>query len=269
MKTLIKKIFVSLTIIFSIASVANLAPISASAANGEPMNFSCRYFLGMTSWDCGISNFQDDGDSSTNQKILENNIVIILANVLNDLAVLAAYLVLGFVIYGGYMYIFSSGDPGKIQNGKKTLTRAFIGLAIVILTNVILNAIRFAFLNNGQTWADCQFVDASLSMAGASECLEPTSVIENALQWFVGTSGVVALIFVVVGGVGYVTSAGDPGKLQKAKNTIIYALIGLVVVAVAELLVSFISGIIHNADPSTSYINQTTIAKEYHETQIN
>ena len=263
MKTFLKKILASFAILITVAtSVSLIAPTPSIAANSEPMNFSCRNFLGMTSWDCGISNFEDGGGSEANQDILVNNVIIILANILGDLSVLAAYLVLGYVIYGGYMYIFSSGDPGKAQNGKKTLSRAFIGLAIVVLTNVILNAIRFAFMNNGQTWADCALETAS------AECLAPTSVIENALQWFVGTSGVVALIFVVVGGIGYITSAGDPGKLQKAKSTIMYALIGLVIVALAELLVSFISGIIHRADPSTSYMDQTIIAKEYHENQI-
>lgn len=261
MKTFLKKLFVGLAVlaaVFTTVSIINPAPTSVAAGETTPMVFSCRHFLGMTSWDCGLGEF-------SNQDALVNNIIIILANILTDMSVLAAYLVLGFVVYGGYLYIFSSGDPGKVQTSKKTLNRAFIGLAIVVLSNVILNAIRFAFLNSGQTWADCKLVGAS-----AGECLEPTVVIENALQWFVGTAGVVALIFVVVGGIGYVTSAGDPGKLQKAKNTIIYSLVGLAVVAVAELMVTFISNMIHDADPanSTSY-SQIIISKEYHENQIN
>ena len=49
----------------------------------------------------------------------------IAANVLTDITVIASYLVLGYVIYGGYLYIFSAGDPGRTAAGRKTLAHAF------------------------------------------------------------------------------------------------------------------------------------------------
>ncbi len=257
MKSLFNKIFLSLALILSIASAAiitNSAPtyakpeyISAEEDDNNNKDFEtssdCRYFLGMPSWDCGLNKNSDGTPAMNNQEELKDGIVIILANILTDMSVVAAYLVLGFAIYGGYLYIFSSGDPGKVQNGKKTLTRAFIGLAITSLSNVILTAIRFAFLN-GASFSSCHD-----SAGTITQCVAPSAVITNALQWFIGTAGVVALIFVVVGGIGYVTSTGDATKLQKSKNTILYALIGLIVVAISEILVSFISGIIANAAP--------------------
>ncbi|MBQ6375532.1 hypothetical protein IJJ37_01190 [Candidatus Saccharibacteria bacterium] len=244
MKQFIKKIFLSLAIIFSVAGTVNLmAPTPTYAADGD-MNFGCRNFLGLTSWDCGLG--PEGLGGIKDEESLKAGIIVILANVLTDMSVIAAYLVLGFVIYGGYLYIFSSGDPTKVQNGKKTILRASIGLTIVTLSNVILNAIRFAFLSNSTTFQDCR----DSNTGALIQCIDPNSVITNALQWFVGTAGVVALVFVVIGGIGYVTSAGDATKLQKSKNTILYALIGLVIVAVAELFVSFISGIINGANPA-------------------
>ena len=71
-------------------------------------------------------------------------------------------------------------------------------------------------------------------------------ILDNGSQ--LGVLGLVAVIFVVVGGVKYMTSAGDPGKVQQAKKTIIYALIGLIVCALAFAIVNFvISGIIKKA----------------------
>lgn len=58
--------------------------------------------------------------------------------------------------------------------------------------------------------------------------------------------GVVAVIVIVIGGVSYMTSSGDAGKLQKAKNTILYACIGLVICVLAfgivNLTISIVSG---------------------------
>jgi hypothetical protein len=52
--------------------------------------------------------------------------------------------------------------------------------------------------------------------------------------------GVVAVIMFIVGGFRYITSAGDSSKVSSAKNTLVYAIIGLVVVALAQAIVLFV-----------------------------
>lgn len=52
--------------------------------------------------------------------------------------------------------------------------------------------------------------------------------------------GVVAVIMIIWGGLKYITSGGESGKITSAKNTIIYALIGLVIVALAQFIVHFV-----------------------------
>jgi hypothetical protein len=52
--------------------------------------------------------------------------------------------------------------------------------------------------------------------------------------------GVVAVIMIIWGGLKYITSGGESGKITSAKNTIIYALIGLVIVALAQFIVRFV-----------------------------
>lgn len=55
-----------------------------------------------------------------------------------------------------------------------------------------------------------------------------------------GVMGAVALIVLLLASLKYVISRGDPGEVAKAKNAIIYAVIGLVVVASAFTIVSFV-----------------------------
>jgi hypothetical protein len=52
--------------------------------------------------------------------------------------------------------------------------------------------------------------------------------------------GVAAVIMIMVGGLRYVTSNGDSGQVGNAKNTILYAVVGLVVVALAQIIVRFV-----------------------------
>jgi predicted permease len=56
--------------------------------------------------------------------------------------------------------------------------------------------------------------------------------------------GVVAVIMIIVGGFRYITSGGESGNVSGAKNTLIYAIVGLIIVALAQFIVHFvISGV--------------------------
>ena len=52
--------------------------------------------------------------------------------------------------------------------------------------------------------------------------------------------GVAAVIMVMIGGFRYITAGGDANSVSSAKNTIIYAVIGLVIVAMAQFIVQFV-----------------------------
>jgi hypothetical protein len=67
-----------------------------------------------------------------------------------------------------------------------------------------------------------------------------TNVIASIVNVFSWVVGVVAVIMVIWGGFTYVTAAGDPQKAAKARSTILYAVVGLVVVALAQIIVQFV-----------------------------
>lgn len=56
----------------------------------------------------------------------------------------------------------------------------------------------------------------------------------------IGVLGIVAVTVIIVGGIGYMTSSGDAGKVKKAKDTILYGVIGLVIVVLAFAIVNFV-----------------------------
>jgi len=52
--------------------------------------------------------------------------------------------------------------------------------------------------------------------------------------------GAVAVLVIIIGGIMYAVSAGDPGKAKKAKDTILYAVVGLAVAMLAYAIVNFV-----------------------------
>jgi hypothetical protein len=66
---------------------------------------------------------------------------VIILNILSILYSLVGFLSVGFIIYGGYLYVLAQGEADKAAKGKKTITRAITGLVIVILASAITNTI--------------------------------------------------------------------------------------------------------------------------------
>lgn len=80
-------------------------------------------------------------------------------------------------------------------------------------------------------------VEATGDAGSGPDVQEIVRTVIEILSWVVG---VVAVIMVIIGGLRYVLSGGDANNTNAAKNTILYALIGLVIVAIAQLIVRFV-----------------------------
>ncbi|MBR3323439.1 hypothetical protein IKG16_00950 [Candidatus Saccharibacteria bacterium] len=71
-----------------------------------------------------------------------------------------------------------------------------------------------------------------------------TESVSMILSAIIGVLGFVCVVVMIIGGVNYMTSTGDAGKVKKAKDTILYGLIGLIVCVLAFALVQFVIGTI-------------------------
>ncbi len=73
---------------------------------------------------------------------------------------------------------------------------------------------------------------------GSGASLQNTII--NIINAVVGVLALVCVIVIIIGGVNYMTSSGDAGKVKKAKDTILYGVIGLVVCVLAFAIVNFV-----------------------------
>ena len=79
----------------------------------------------------------------------------------------------------------------------------------------------------------------------ATECSTDGQINENELittviNFLSLIVGVVAVIMIIIGGLKYITSGGDSGNVTGAKNTILYAVIGIIIVVLAQIIVRFV-----------------------------
>ncbi len=68
----------------------------------------------------------------------------------------------------------------------------------------------------------------------------PTGILTRIIQILVYIVGIASVIMIIIGGFRYVLSHGDPGAVSTAKNSILYALVGLVVAILAQGIVAFV-----------------------------
>ena len=88
--------------------------------------------------------------------------------------------------------------------------------------------------------ANLQFSETATGDCNSSDA---TSKLNNLVHTIVNLLsaivGIVAVIMIIFGGLRYITSGGNDTSVTSAKNTILYAIIGLIIVALAQLIVRF------------------------------
>jgi len=92
----------------------------------------------------------------------------------------------------------------------------------------------------GKTSADCTQASAIINSSDGCSASDMNDMIRRIINLIIFIVGLVAVVMMILGGISYATSQGDPGKVKKAKDTILYGIIGLVVSILAFSIINFI-----------------------------
>jgi hypothetical protein len=106
-----------------------------------------------------------------------------------------------------------------------------------VLSSVIvafLYALPKTSVYAAQDWGTCVIDEVA-----TIQCLVP--LFENIVMAVMQISGVVLFIMFIIGGYHLLLSGGDPKKLEQGRNTLMYAILGLVLIVVAYLIIQLIS----------------------------
>jgi len=115
---------------------------------------------------------------------------------------------------------------------------------LLIAAGIVAFFGAFALVPAGTALALDPLADACQNDPGAEVCQHQDedagnliSVLVNVLLFLVGT---LSVIMIIVSGIWYVTSTGDAGKVTRAKNTLMYSVIGLVIAFIAFAVVNWV-----------------------------
>lgn len=120
-----------------------------------------------------------------------------------------------FLVYAGYKYVTSQGDESAAATAKRQIAYALIGLFIATSPTIL----------------------GLLDLVAA----QPSSAnlrlrLDTVLDVLLTLVGIVAAIFLLYAGFKYISSRGDEGEAEQAKNQIVYAVIGIIVAGLAEII---------------------------------
>lgn len=122
---------------------------------------------------------------------------------------------------------------------------------VLVVSTLILLATPLAVpaIASAQTIQDCVSQGSGLTIAPGAACTPTTTangttkintLVTDIVNVFSLVVGIISVIMIVFGGFQYITSGGDTSKVSTAKTTIIYAVVGLIVVAFAQFIVQFV-----------------------------
>lgn len=138
---MIKKFFVSSMVVLTgalgLLSVMPSPQANAAACANDATGVAA--FLSFPSWYRGLCDSSDP--SKINLEGMEPGMIIItIAMNIIDIALRAAAIIaVGYVIYGGFRYLISQGEPDKTKNALDTILKAVIGLAICMISAVVVS----------------------------------------------------------------------------------------------------------------------------------
>ncbi len=190
----------------------------------------------------------------------ETNVFSVLSYVIKWLLALSAMLAMGAIVWGGITYILSLGDESKAEHAKTIIKYAVVGVVVILLSYVIIAFIQTllippkpgapapgAFLPVSTAYAQdvtngfntgLGEITGKIAKPGSGLATDTNivPVITRLINYMLGLVGVLALAALVWGAIMYILSIGDEGKVEKAKNIIIYAIIGVLLTGFAFVI---------------------------------
>ena len=112
-----------------------------------------------------------------------------------------------------------------------TLAVATTGAALVVAPAGAQSPEQSACEGSGGAWSGTTCTHGTRTVTGT---------IKNVGNIIVFITGAISVLMIIIGGLRYVTSGGDQGGITSAKNTILYAVVGLIVSVMAYAIVNFV-----------------------------
>lgn len=158
-----------------------------------------------------------------------NDFWLIAAAGLEIIIRLGALVAVGYFIYAGMILMTSQGSSERIAAGRIGMLKATVGLVIMLFSANLVALVAGAFYQEGE--------QGGIPIVNAN-----SSTLQTVLQYIFVIAGSLSALMIIIGGIRYVVSTGNPQQTSAARSSIIYAVIGLFISISAFVIVNFIFG---------------------------
>jgi TRAP-type C4-dicarboxylate transport system permease small subunit len=172
----------------------------------------------------------------------------IIQHLLPFLFGLAAMLALLFLIWGGIKYMMAQGDPKQLDAAKNTITGAIIGLVVVLSVTLIFFIIKVLLNINvfGQVVVPAYAateIDISKLLPFGQLFQDFGKFITRIIFFALFAAALIFFGLMVWGGIRYLNSGGNEESVEQARNTLMNAFIGLLIVVASFVIIEIVIGV--------------------------
>lgn len=131
-----------------------------------------------------------------------------------------------FLIIGGIILVVHQHMKGIFKNpGRNKKISVFF---------LLISALVFPLLVKAQTTA----------IPNPLKCEDVECIVQTIADMIAGLVTVIGTIMIIIGGIQYITSAGNEDKARRAKNTVLYAIIGIAIAVSVDFIIGFLREIL-------------------------
>lgn len=181
--------------------------------------------LGATCGGVEVSSFFDQFCKSSDAKGIDL-VYVIVGNLANILIVITVAAAVPIIMLSGIQIMLGGVSPEQIKQAKKRITNILTALFGVVGFNVVIDLLSV----DGPIFQGVDFNDGNLVSISRA-------IITNIVAVLTGIIGVVSVYMFITAGIKMLTSSGNPKAIESAKNTILYAIIGMAVALFAGIIV--------------------------------
>ncbi len=180
------------------------------------------------------------GDSNDSQlcnpveKVAGERVSTFIINTLRLFAGVAGIVTIIYVMVSGFQFLISQGNSEKVEAAKKSLQWSLSGLVLIILSFVLISAIRIFF--KAQEIPQKAITDTPI-VINPVDINSFNELYLIFINGFFGLLGLIAIFIIILNGFRYITSRGNEEQAEQAKQGLQYAVIGIMIIILAYVIV--------------------------------
>jgi NADH:ubiquinone oxidoreductase subunit 6 (subunit J) len=162
-----------------------------------------------------------------------------LAKIFTGLGVILGLGAIAMIVYAGFRMVISQGDSEAVAKAKTSLQWTISGFALITLAFVIVNGISL-------------FLKAKQIQEGTGGLTNPlpssniTTVASTIFTSFLGIAGLITILLLIINGFRYITAHGNDEQSAQAKQGLLWAIVGLIIILLAYVIISAVAKLINS-----------------------